>query len=149
MINVTINALTEWLHRDKKVLMLSSSVVCLLFTISILADTSVTDIIIRWCILFCSTCQGVPKVRFSNFPFDEHFYYFHMKFQRDVYGSTEYMYLEFHLPVCPLGLWLFVEAWRGIRHVAFRAPDDPFLAFFHLVRSSHLIRPLTRSFFSD
>ena len=33
VINATINTLTEWLHRHKKILMLSSSVVCLLFTI--------------------------------------------------------------------------------------------------------------------
>ena len=33
VINATINTLMEWLHRHKKILMLSSSVVCLLFTI--------------------------------------------------------------------------------------------------------------------
>ena len=33
VISATINTLTEWLHRHKKILMLRSSVVCLLFTI--------------------------------------------------------------------------------------------------------------------
>ena len=38
--------------------------------------------------------------------FDQNFYHFYLKFQRDVYCSIEYMYSECQLPVFPL--WLFV-----------------------------------------
>ena len=61
--------------------------------------------------------------------FEQFFYYFYMKFQRDVYGSIEYMYSEVQLPVCPLynpSFFLSHATWSGIGHVAYGAPDDPF-----------------------
>ena len=39
--------------------------------------------------------------------FEQFFYYFYMKFLRDVYGSIEYMYSEVQLRVCPLCSFLF------------------------------------------
>ena len=69
--------------------------------------------------------------------FEQTFYYFYMKFQRDVYCSIEYTYSEVQLPVCPLCSFFFsitfckdVAAWSGIGHVAVEPQMIHFELFF-------------------
>ena len=72
VINATINTLTEWLHRHKKIFFVCYSPFKYLLKKERYYQNS--SLLFRhWyynqigCVLFCSTCQGVPKVRSSNF----------------------------------------------------------------------------------
>ena len=91
-----------------------------------------------------SDIQGVPKVCCSNF-MRYNFWsklHFYMKFQKHVSYSIEYLCSEVQLPATPLCFLshpVAVSALSEISHVACRALDDSFWAFFyHLVCRSDL-----------
>ena len=98
VINATINTLTEWLHRHKKILMLSSSVVCLLFYYQnsslLFRHWYYNQMDAFFFALHVRVSQKFVPLISCAITFDQNFYHFYMKFQRDVYCSIEYMYSE-------------------------------------------------------
>ena len=110
VIYATIN--TRW---QNGCIVISSSVACLLFKKKERYYQNSSLLFLHWYYNQMDAFFFALHVRVSQkfvpliscaITFDQNFYHFYMKFQRDVYCSIEYMYSECQLPVCPQ--WLFV-----------------------------------------